>query len=471
MPRRATRRAIEQPRHEGEPGRRGIGIEEGQASIVANLTTVDHETAVTEAVAERRDELVALASALIRFDTTAGDPAQPGRQEAAAQALLAERLAAAGAETDVWEPDPAELAAHRRQVPAGITFAGRPQLLARFRGNDSARAPSLLLNGHLDVVSAEPHTAWTDPPFEPVVRDGRLYGRGACDMKGGVACAVIAAEVLAGLGVLPLAGDLLVNVVTDEETSGAGSLASALHGARATAAIVPEPTDFQIWTSARGSLLPEITVHGRAGHAEVEQPSWQEGGAVNAIEKARIVAGALQELRERWRASLRHPRLGRPDLVPTKIHAGEWEITHPGSCVMAYDMPYLPAQADADGWGTRVERELEEAVRAAAATDGWLAANPPTVRWGIDVPPVDLAADAPVVQLARGLAGVVGRDVAAAPKSAWYDGVTFTRLGTPTVAFGPGTIDQAHTVDEYVPVDDLVACAQALAVAALRFAR
>jgi len=93
------------------------------------------------------------------------------------------------------------------------------------------------------------------------------------------------------------------------------------------------------------------------------------------------------------------------------------------------------------------------------------------VRWGIDVPPVDLAADAPVVQLARGLAGVVGRDVAAAPKSAWYDGVTFTRLGTPTVAFGPGTIDQAHTVDEYVPVDDLVACAQALAVAALRFAR
>ena len=430
-----------------------------------------NERAAIHAVAERRDELVALASALIRHDTTAGDPAEPGREEAAVQELLGARLQAAGAETDLWEPDPAELERSRRQVPEDLTFAGRPQLLARFRGTDGATAPSLMLNGHIDVVSAEPRSRWTHPPFDPVVRDGALYGRGACDMKGGVACAVLACEVLADLGA-PLAGDLLVSVVTDEETSGAGAIASAVRGARATAAIVPEPTGFQVWTSSRGSLLPRITVDGRSGHAELEQPPWQDGGAVNAIEKARLVADALTDLRARWRGSerLRHPRLGRPDLVPTRIHAGEWEVSHPASCTMAYDVPYLPEQADGDGWGTLVEAELEQAVRAAAAGDDWLAAHPPEVRWGIDVPPGDLAPGEPVVRLALGLADVVGRDVAVAERSAWYDGVTFTRFGTPSVAFGPGMLDHAHAVDEHVPVDDLVACAQALAVAALRFA-
>jgi acetylornithine deacetylase len=421
------------------------------------------------AVAERRDELVALASALIRFDTTAGDPAEPGRDEAALQELMESRLQAAGAETDLWEPDPAELELSRRQVPEGLTFAGRPQLLARFRGTSGASSPSLMLNGHIDVVSVEPRSRWTHPPFDPVERDGALYGRGACDMKGGVACIVLACEVLADLGIRP-AGDLVVSLVTDEETSGAGAIASAARGASATAAIVPEPTGFQVWTSSRGSLLPRITVPGRAGHAEVEQPAWQDGGAVNAIEKARIVADALERLRTRWREGLRHPRLGRPDLVPTRIEAGEWEVTHPASCVMAYDVPYLPAQADAERWGTLVEAEIEDAVRAAAAGDDWLAAHPPVVTWGIDVPPGDLSAREPVVRLALGLADVVGRSVDVATRSAWYDGVTFTRFGTPSIAFGPGEIDQAHAVDEHVPIDDLVACAQALAVASLRFA-
>jgi acetylornithine deacetylase len=133
-------------------------------------------------------------------------------------------------------------------------------------------------------------------------------------------------------------------------------------------------------------------------------------------------------------------------------------------------VPYLPGQADGDGWGTRVAAELEHAVRAAADHDDWLAAHPPDVAWGIDVPPGHLGADAPVVRLALGLGAAIGRDVAIAARSAWYDGITLTRSGTPAVAFGPGSLDRAHAVDEHVPVDDLVACAQALAVAALRVA-
>src|SRR5207249_750990 len=132
----------------------------------------------------RRDELVALASDLIAFDTTARAVGDPPREEAALQEYLAERLRAAGAEIDLWEPD-AEALRGKPLVPPGLDFAGRPQLVALLRGNGAGR--TLLFNGHIDVVSAEPLDRWTSDPFRAEVRDGNLYGRGACDMKGGIA--------------------------------------------------------------------------------------------------------------------------------------------------------------------------------------------------------------------------------------------------------------------------------------------
>ena len=154
------------------------------------------EGAVLAAIDDRADELVALAGELIRFDTTTrGGPAEPARDEAALQDRLRQLLAAAGAEVELWEPEPGELDRWQRQVPAGLGFAGRPQLVARFSGADGG--PTLLFNGHIDVVSAEPRERWSSDPFKPEVRGGRLYGRGACDMKGGVAAMVMAALVLA----------------------------------------------------------------------------------------------------------------------------------------------------------------------------------------------------------------------------------------------------------------------------------
>ena len=220
-----------------------------------------------------------------------------------------------------------------RQVPFELDFDGRPQLVARFAGAGGGR--SLLLNGHIDVVSGEPKARWTDDPNTPVVRDGKLYGRGACDMKGGVAAMVLAAEVLARLGVR-LAGDLIVNTITDEESTGAGGIASVAHGVRADAGIVPEPTAFDVWVACRGSVYPTITVEGRPGHAELLQPHWRDGGAVNAIEKAQIVLDAIRGLREEWRtrSDLQHPYLSPPDIVPTLMHAGEWSVTYPASCAI-----------------------------------------------------------------------------------------------------------------------------------------
>src|SRR5690349_3641528 len=158
----------------------------------------DEERSVCAAIGSRQDELVALASALIGFDTTARAPGDPPRQEAALQDYLAERLRAAGAEIDLFEPDAGALQG-RPLVPPGLDFAGRPQLIATRRGSGGGR--SLVLNGHIDVVSAEPRDAWASDPFAADVRDGMLHGRGSCDMKGGIAAMVLAVETLAALGV------------------------------------------------------------------------------------------------------------------------------------------------------------------------------------------------------------------------------------------------------------------------------
>jgi acetylornithine deacetylase len=427
----------------------------------------DLEQRVIDAIAESRDEVVELASALIRFDTTARDPGDPARDEAALQALLADRLSAAGASVDVWEPKPEDV--RGAQVPFHLGFEGRPQLVARFAGASGGR--SLLLNGHIDVVSGEPKERWTDDPNTPVVRDGLLYGRGSCDMKGGVAAMVLAAEVLARLDV-SLAGDLLINTITDEESSGAGGIASVAHGVRADAGIVPEPTAFDVWIACRGSVYPTIAVEGRPGHAELRQPHWRDGGAVNAIEKAQIILEAVRRLREEWRtrSDLQHPYLSPPDIVPTVMSAGEWAVTYPASCTITCAVLFPPALADADGFGARVRDEVQQWILRACAADAWLSEHPPSFSWAADIPPMEIPPDDPIVQTVLTASADVGEPSRLSGLDSWYDGATYTMsAGTPSVGFGPRSIAWGHTIDEHVPVDDLVRCAQAIALAAMRF--
>lgn len=434
----------------------------------------EQEQRVVDEIGRRRDELVRLASDLIGFDTTARDPQDPPRQERQLQEYLGERLRRAGAAVEIFEPDPADFVGKPLYQP-GMGFEGRPQLVARFAGTGGGK--SLLLNGHIDAVSYEPIERWTSHPLQAEIREGNLYGRGSCDMKGGIACMIFASEILAELGV-GLAGELIVATNTDEESSGAGGLALVLHGVEADAGIVTEPTNHDVWISCRGTSYSVISVPGRPGHAEVYQPHWREGGAVNAIEKAQVVLEALQRLREEWRnrKDLRHPRLSVPDVLPTLISAGEWAVTYPAECRITIAALYLPQQTDEQGWGFAVEREIDEWIARAAATDPWLAANPPTVTWWPNrVMSLEIPADEPIVPVVAAATAEVGRPGRLSGLDSWYDGATFTRLaGTPAIAYGPPGFDPdgrsvAHTIDEFVPVDGLVACSQALAVATMRF--
>jgi acetylornithine deacetylase len=438
------------------------------------MALAETERRVCEEIAQHRDQLVALASTLIAFDTTAREVGDPPRDEAALQEFLGERLREVGAEVEIFEPDGDALQG-KPLVPPGLDFAGRPQLIARRRGRGGGR--SLVFNGHIDVVSAEPRVAWTSDPFAAKVRDGKLYGRGACDMKGGVAAMVFAVETLASLGV-ELEGDVLIATNTDEESSGAGGTALTEHGLRADAGIVTEPTGFDVWVACRGSEYCVVRVPGRPGHAEVRQPSWQDGGAVNAIEKATVVLDAIRSLRGEWakRAGLDHPYLSRPSLLPTMARSGEWPVTYPASCELTVAVMYVPAMADERGWGSEVRREVQEWIARESARDDWLAEHPPVIEWWPNaVMPLEIPPSEPIVQTVLDATSDAGHAGRLGGLDSWYDGATLTKLaGIPSIGYGPPGFDAdgvslAHMIDEYVPVDGLVGCAQALAVAAIRF--
>jgi acetylornithine deacetylase len=425
------------------------------------------EERVVAAVSKARDDLVALATELVACDTTAREVGEPPRDEERLQRLLAARLGALEAEVDLWEP--ASTGSGNRHVPDDLTFEGRPQLAARLAGSGGGR--SLLFNGHIDAVSPEPIECWSSPPFAAQVRGGQLYGRGVLDMKSGIAAMLVALETLRRLDVR-LAGDLVFCTVTDEESSGAGGWAAVNHGVSADAGICAEPTDFDVWIACRGSLTPTITALGRAGHAELRQPHWRAGGAVNAIDKMRTVLEAIDRLREDWRTrpDMQHTYLSPGDMITTVITGGEWEVTYPSSCRLVSEVTYLPAQVGEDGTARALEDEIRQTIDRAAAADPWLREHPLEWSWDCDVVPAEIDARHPIVDAALASGAAVGRSGRLAGFDSWYDGATFTRFGsTPTVGFGPGHTMAAHTIDESIAVDDIVRFTAAAAVLAMRW--
>jgi acetylornithine deacetylase len=210
----------------------------------------------------------------------------------------------------------------------------------------------------------------------------------------------------------------------------------------------------------------------------VRQPDWRAGGAVNAIEKATVVVDAIRSLRERWESDpgFDHPYLSRPSALPTVVQGGEWAVTYPSSCELTVAVMYLPVQADASGWGSEVQREFEQWLARETSSDEWLAEHAPTVTWQPNgVMPLEISGSEPIVGAVLQASADVGRPGRLGGLDSWYDGATLTHLaGIPAIGYGPPGFDQdgvsvAHMIDEYVPVDGLVRCAQALAVAAMRF--
>jgi acetylornithine deacetylase len=416
------------------------------------------EQAVDDYVAAHRGELVELVQALVRFDTTAVD-LSPGsmhrsNQEHGLQEFVGAQLRALGAEVDQWEPRAEDFAGHP-MMPPWHHWEGRPLTVAIFRGRGGGR--SLVINGHIDVVSAGDESLWESPPFAADMRNGRVYGRGAVDMKGGIGAALFALRALRESGV-ELAGDVVVELVPDEETCAMGTVAAIARGYRADAGLVPEPTGFDVWIATRGLLHGTLTVPGRSAHAEMNQPHWREGGGVNAIQKAMLLLPALDRVSDEWanRDDKRHPLLGTPSVNPTQIEGGTFISNVPEWCRVAINTTYLPDNADAEGYGSAPRAELERAVAEAAAADDWLAEHPPSWSWYTDYPPSEIDPASPIIGVVQEAVRKLGREARTVGIDTTYDGALLTRFAaTPSPAFGPGDLGRAHAPDEWVGIDEL----------------
>ena len=422
--------------------------------------------AVDEFITERTDDLVGLVRSLVGFDTVSVD-LSPGsdhrrNEEAQLQEFVGTRLGGLGAEVDQFEPDAAALRSHP-MMPPWHHWEGRPITVATLRGGGNGR--SLIINGHIDVVSPGDLERWTSPPFQADLRDGRIYGRGAVDMKGGIASAIFALEALSANGIR-LDGDVIVEVVPDEETCAMGTVAVIERGYRADAGLVPEPTRLSLWIATRGLLHGAVVVPGRSAHAEMNQPPWRAGGGVNAIERSAPVLQALSDLTAEWAArdSKAHPLLGRPGVQPTIIQGGAFISNVPESCRIDLNATYLPGDADDDGYGSVPRGEILRAVEGAASGDDWLAENPPAWTWATDYPPSEIDPGEDIVAITRAAAAELGLEARCEGIDTTYDGALLTRLaGVPSPAFGPGDLSRAHAPDEWVGVDELVLGARAYA--------
>ncbi len=316
---------------------------------------------------------------------------------------------------------------------------GRPNVVARV-GRRGGR--SLLFNGHLDVVGVD---GMTHPPFTPEERDGRLYGRGSCDMKGGVAAMCAAAARAADAGI---DGEIIVCAVVDEEFASLGTRALVSAGIRADAAIVTEPTRLAVNPAHRGFVWVEFDFHGRAAHGS------RYDIGVDAIRHAGLVLGALDQLQRDGLDQRTHALLGHASLHAATIEGGSGWSTYPDRCRLRVERRTLPGETT-DG----VMAEFEAACARARAIDATLSVE---VRHILTQGPSDVAADAPVVRALEAAMRAEGEAVLHEGMSAWTDAAILNDGGIPAICYGPGDITLAHADEEFIPLDEVERCTRVL---------
>jgi acetylornithine deacetylase len=438
------------------------------------MTDISRTTA--EAVAARTDRIVSTLCDLVRFPSIVmSDPNQAGPGELHCQLYLQGRLRALGFETDLWEPDgPALYATYEGRPGAnkGRTFAGRPNLGGTLGGTGGGR--SLMLTGHIDVVPPGAVEHWRSDPFSPVVADGTVTGRGTVDMKGGVACMLMAIETLKDIGV-PLRGDVVFTTVVDEEIGGMGSLAMVDRGFRADAGIMTEPTANRIAPLCHGLLWGRIVIDGIGGHAELTPGPWHGSGPVDAIQLVRQILDGIDILNRRWMFDFvkRHPLMDLPNqVIVTQIKAGEHPSSTAGRGEIVIDVQYLPHEKDAAGLGGHVKAEVEEHVLQVCKADPYLRRHPARVEWILDADCAEVPADHPFVHAFQAAVTDARLSPVLSGFGAHSDIGLPTGLGhTPTVNFGPGDPAQSHQPNEKVTIRDLVDCTTAIALTIERWCR
>lgn len=416
----------------------------------------DHELRILRSVDEHQGVLIDFLQRLIRVPSLTGE-------EGPCAEVCAAKLRALGLEVDCWEIGNEQFRAHPATNPSRFPYEGRPNVVGRWRGAAPERGRSLILNGHMDVVTPEPLDKWVHDPWGGEIDQDRVYGRGSVDMKGGIACMIVALESIRATG-LRLAGDVLVEcVIEEEEGVGNGTLGSLLRGYTADACIVSEATDLHVQPSMRGAVRFKITVPGQSSHG-VEK--WK---GVDAIEKGFVVWQSLRYFQDAMSAIHSHPLYDMYPIsipvTPDMIRAGAWRGMIAPECIIEGYLETLPGH-DTTYW----EDALRSYLHSVAGSDPWLRDHPPRLEIGERYEAYEDATSDPFVALMReATTEVTGRPCVVTGSDGGCDAYIRHVYGhSPTVVFGPGG-GNAHAADEYVGIDQLRLATKTMALAIARW--
>jgi acetylornithine deacetylase len=355
----------------------------------------------------------------------------PGTNEAEIAGDVARRLEALGMAVMLREPEP-----------------GRVSVIGRLPGTQGGDGKSLMLYAHLDTVGVE---GMADP-FSGEIRDGRLYGRGAYDMKGGLAACIGAVRTLRDAGIA-LAGDLLIVGVADEEVASIG-MADLLERFTADAAIVTESTELDVCIAHKGFSWIAVETVGRAAHGS----RFNEG--IDANMRMGRFLGELDRLEQRLRASSSHPLVGPPSLHAAQVKGGIGPSTYSPHCRLDIERRTVPGETEAG-----VTAELRAIADRLGAVDPTFRA---TVAPTLTRAPFEISIDRPVVQAVLAAATeVLGRAPRIIGEPYWMDAALLAGRGIETAVIGPAG-GGAHAAEEWVEVGSVVALSEILAHAAVR---
>ena len=404
---------------------------------------------VLQKIDSMRSEIVEFLQDIIKIPSITG-------QEKEIQEFIASKLKEWGVKYDMWEIDEVELVKNPLAEKPKASYKGRPMLVGIVEGTGGGR--SLIFNGHIDVIPPGPKESWKYDPFGAVIKDGYLYGRGASDMKSGVAAYTMAVKAILDSGFTPK-GNIYMHYVIDEEFTSNGTLAALMRGYVADGAINAEASDLEVQPSVSGSMWFTVEVKGKTASMS---RIWE---GVNAIEKGYKVYEAIRELYNKRLKTKKHPLYPDPRgalaLFIGVFSAGSYPSAIPDKAVLRGRMGLLPEESVESAI-----RELKEFIYEYVKDDEWLKNNLPEVRQeGYAGEGAEVPVSHPIVQT---VINSYRKALGAKPVVKGHEGATDMRvlikMGIPTVCFGPGTITQMHANNEWVRIEDVIRAVKVMAV-------
>ncbi len=411
---------------------------------------------IAAVVDEMKPEIVSFIQTLVRT------PSLPG-EEQAVQDIVASKLEGLEMTVDSFPIDVGDLEAYGTFSDNGIPTEKRFNIVGRWKGEtppslQPGSFKSVILNGHVDVVSPGKESLWDDSPWSGIVKGGRIYGRGSADMKAGLASALFACEALQKVGFRPYK-DVLIQSVVGEETGGCGTLTAILKGYTADAAVIMEPTGLKIYPVQSGTLWFRLKVKGKSIHACVKN------SGISAVEKFYIIFHAINEFDRRRHAAYSSSMYENPmNVAPISfgsVKSGDWPSTVPDQLVAEGRYGVFPGESVEDARGA-----FEETVKAACSNDRWLKKNLPEIEWvDAQFEPAVTGMDEPVIKTLSGChETVLNEKVRFAGATYGSDLPLFTNYAnTPAVLYGPGHVKDAHAVNESVSIDEIINATKVLA--------